>query len=341
MSKDQTTMLKGIAILMMLFLHLFSNPSFADTTTPLLWIGEIPFATVFTRACNPVGFFLVCTGYGLAYSHLHSKLSYKYQLKRVIKLYLNYWLVLSIFVGIGSIFIPEYYPGSLRMIIENYTGWNTDGYNHPAWFLLPYSVLCLTSPVIFKFVDKAGMTVSVIVSFILTFASMYIISRYISPANAHHEWYSFIFTYFDLLFAFIIGGFVCYKNEVGRIGIDYLRKHQYKVYLLLFLWFITMCFINTSALGPLFLCVFILLYVHLKIGGVCRKVLLELGKKSMVMWLVHAFIYGRFFHHFIYGFNYPLLIFLSLVLSSYMVSILIMYLSGLTIGKIGWLNRKS
>jgi hypothetical protein len=226
MSREQTTMLKGIAILMMLFLHLFSNPGFADTTTPLLWIGGIPFATIFTRACGPVGFFLVCSGYGLAYAHLHSKLSYKSQLKRIIKLYLNYWLILSIFVGLGSIFISEYYPGSLRMFIENFSGWNTDGYNHPAWFLLPYCALCLTSPVIFRIVDKIGMTISVIVSFVLTFASMYIISRYIAPAKAYHEWYAFIITYFDLLFAFIIGSLICYKNHAGAIEIDRSRKYQ-------------------------------------------------------------------------------------------------------------------
>lgn len=341
MSKDQTTMLKGIAILMMLFLHLFSNPGFADTTTPLLWIGEIPFATVFTRACGPVGFFLVCSGYGLAYSHLHGRLNSHDQLRRVVRLYLNYWLILSIFVGLGSIFIPEYYPGSLGMLVENYTGWNTDGYDHPAWFLLPYCVLCLTSPAIFRVIDKVGMAISVIGSFILTFASMYMISHYIAPANAHHEWYAFVLTYIDLLFPFVIGSLICYRNHDGTVEIKGLKSHQYRVYVLLILWFTIHCFVETSALDPIFLCLFMLLFVNWDIKGWCKRILLELGRKSMVMWLVHAFVYGRFFHDFIYGFKYPLLIFTALVVSSYLLSVPIMYLSGATIGKIAWLSKKS
>lgn len=334
-------MLKGIAILMMLFLHLFSNQAFADSTTPLLWVGNTPFATIFTRACGPVGYFLVCSGYGLAYSHLHSKLSYRRQFNRVAKLYLNYWLVLSVFVGFGCVFIPQHFPGSIRMLIENFTGWNTDGYDSPAWFLLPYCVLCLTSPAIFKLVDKVGMPISLLVSFMLSFASMYVISRYIAPANAHHEWYAFIVTYFNLLFAFMLGGFICYKGPAGGLEIPQLRKRKFIVVLLLVLWFAVHCLIDSSAIGPLFLCLFMLLFVNLEISGIWRRLLLELGRKSMMMWLVHAFIYGSFFRDFIYGFRYPLLIFAALVVSAYLVSVVMMFLADKTIGRIGWLNKKS
>ena len=61
----------------------------------------------------------------------------------------------------------------------------------------------------------------------------------------------------------------------------------------------------------------------------------------MTMWLIHAFIYERFCHDFIYGFKYPLLIFLALVVSSYLLSIPIMRLSDMTIGRMTWISKKS
>lgn len=341
MTKDETMMLKGIAILMMLFLHLFSNPSFADITTPLLWVGDLPFATIFTRCCNPVGFFLVCSGYGLAYAHLKSRLFYGGQWKRVVKLYLNYWLILLIFVGVGSIWMPEYYPGSLEMVIDNMTGWNVDGYNHPAWFLLPYSMLSLSAPLVFHWVDKWGIKWSLTVSLAVSLISMYVISRYIAPRQLHHEWYSLVLAYLDLLFAFMVGGAMCYVQTRRGLSVDWLRRHQSWVPWLVMLWFAIHCLSGSAGLSPLFLCVFMLLYVHLDIIHWGRCILTELGRKSMVMWLIHAFLYGRFFHDFIYGFNYPILIFLVLVVWSYLLAVPIMYISDHTIGRIGWLRVRA
>lgn len=334
-------MLKGIAILMMLFLHLFSDPGFADTAKPLLWVGNLPFATVFTRACNPVGFFLVCSGYGLAYSHLRSKLSCAGQLRRVVRLYLNYWLILFIFVGAGSIFLPEYYPGDFGMIVANVSGWNVDGYNHPAWFLLPYCLLSLSSPFIFRVVDRIGLKWSLVISLVLSMVSMYATSRYIAPLNLHHEWYSLVVAYFNLLFSFLVGGAICYLHTKKGVTVGWLKNHQYRVILLVPAWFGVHCLSGSAALGPVFLCLFMLLFVNAEIRGTGGKVLVELGKKSMVMWLIHAFIYGRFFHDLIYGFDYPVLIFLALVLSSYLLAIPVMHLSDMSIGKISWVNKKS
>lgn len=54
MSREDSTILKGIAILMMLFLHLFNH---LGDTTPLyniIYINDIPLVHWLTRACNPV-----------------------------------------------------------------------------------------------------------------------------------------------------------------------------------------------------------------------------------------------------------------------------------------------
>lgn len=65
MSKEYTNYLKGAAILMMLFLHLFQNLEWDISLNCLLYVGDIPLIYYIARMCNPVPFFLILSGYGL------------------------------------------------------------------------------------------------------------------------------------------------------------------------------------------------------------------------------------------------------------------------------------
>lgn len=60
MTKQQTIILKGIAILMMMFLHLFNKMGvgYEGLCRPLIYIGDEPLVHLLTNACNPVPFFL-------------------------------------------------------------------------------------------------------------------------------------------------------------------------------------------------------------------------------------------------------------------------------------------
>lgn len=59
-------------------------------------------------------------------------------------------------------------------------------------------------------------------------------------------------------------------------------------------------------------------------------VLRYLGKHSMNMYLVHTFIFAYFFKEFIYGFKYPVLIFLALLATSLLTSIVVEQLKRIT-----------
>lgn len=339
MSKDDSAALKGIAILMMLFLHLFAAPGTVVLYIPLLWIGDTPFAMIFARACSPVAFFLICSGYGLAYVYHRGRLNVRSQAKRLLRLYLNYWLILLVFVTIESFVSPDRYPGSMATVIENFTGWNVDAYDHPAWFLLPYVLLSLSSPWVFKLMDRLGLIKSLFLSFVLLYISMCITHFYIAPGAHHHEWYSIIVTYFLLLFYFVLGACINYKFEIGSIYIDKLRNHQVLTITLLISWFAIHLLTGSFAFNPFFVAAFMLIFINLKIRGLLRKVLVELGNKSMSMWLTHAFYYCYLCPAFIYGFKYPLLIFAVLVVISYLTAVVIQKVSALTINRIPILKR--
>jgi hypothetical protein len=67
MSKEESTLLKGVAILFMLFLHLFMRTDLTACCHPLLFVGSVPFVHIMTWSCPPVGIFLILSGYGLSY----------------------------------------------------------------------------------------------------------------------------------------------------------------------------------------------------------------------------------------------------------------------------------
>jgi len=200
MTREQTTILKGVAILMMLFLHLFNGSNLSAVCEPLIFVGGTPLVHIINRACNPVGIFLMLSGYGLSYTYYRGKLSVNGQERRLLKLYIHYWLILLIFVSIGFFVKPSKYPGSLLDIIMNFTSLSSS-YNSETWFLFPYTLLSLTSIWIFKCIDKLGSVKSIVVSWILYMVSCYVISRYIAVNKSYTEWYTYILTYFNVLFS--------------------------------------------------------------------------------------------------------------------------------------------
>ena len=92
MSKNETKILKGVAILFMLFLHLFNHTdNWVDIT-----IGDnVRLMSFLAEATNPVSFFLLLGGVGMYFVYKRGGNS---QWRRVLKLYVHYWIVLLIFV---------------------------------------------------------------------------------------------------------------------------------------------------------------------------------------------------------------------------------------------------
>ena len=140
MSKEQTSIFKGIAILMMLWLHLFNIPNIVDSCVPLLFIGNVPLVHLLTRICSPVEIFIILSGYGLHYVYRRGDLGFKKQGGRLLKLFSFYWLTLLIFVSIGSFVNPAKYPGDIWVVIGNVTSYS-NSYNTETWFLFPLSLI--------------------------------------------------------------------------------------------------------------------------------------------------------------------------------------------------------
>ncbi len=136
----------------MLWLHLFNNPDRTLLLENFIVIKGLPLAYLiskFASVCVPLYLFL--GGYGL---YLTWKTGSKKSNKlRIFLLYLNFWLVFVLFVGLACFVNPEKYPGSSIEFISNITAWKTS-YNWEWWFLFPYVVIIFFSKPLFSWIDK-------------------------------------------------------------------------------------------------------------------------------------------------------------------------------------------
>ena len=325
MSKEQSTIIKGVAILLMFFLHLFNHDITGDCT-PLLYIGNTPFVTILTRACGPVPFFLIVSGYGLHYTYHHKGLTWNGQIRRILKLFITYWLVLAFFVSIGCFLRPDKYPGTPLNAFLNIISWSSS-YNAETWFLFPYIVLALFAAYIFKLIDKLGNIQSFILFCIIGFVAMFITSRYIAVYKIHDSIFAHIVTIANLSFSFAVGAILHRIAEKRSLTIKKAKSHQIITLILLILLIAIKCLSNISAFGTFYALLFILFFIQLDLILFIKKTLITLGEYSMPMWMTHTFFSAYLFHDYIYGFKYPLLIYLVLIIISYVISIPIMMIS--------------
>lgn len=162
LSRKDTSVLKGLAICAMLFHHLycFSPEGVERYSGLLLWLGDLG------KVC--VSIFLFCSGYGLTSQFSIQKDrnaigSCRFVIRRFIKFYPNYWIVLLVFIPI-SIFvfgrtIEVAYAGlniPKRILYELFAINGFSSYNITWWFNKVIIILYLLFPLLYWLIEKTG-----------------------------------------------------------------------------------------------------------------------------------------------------------------------------------------
>lgn len=319
-SRAETNILKGVAIIMMLWLHLFSKGSEVGNYTDFNLANGQPLAYFLTRLCTPVSFFLILSGYGLAYLYHNNRLSPRTQVPRLLKLYIHYWLILLVFVPIGAFIKPIQYPGTITDILLNLLSWSHT-YNYETWFLLPYALISISSLYIIKIVERVGLRWAVPCAFFLYLVSSFLFSRYGSFVYSHLA-VALVVEYIQFLFSIVLG-ILLFKSKYVK---EPLVRGTF-IYVALFVLFALRCILPTAAFDPIYSFLVIVLVLRLPMPMMAKRVLGYLGDYSMIVWLSHTFFCYYLFHDFIYGFKYPLVIFMVLVVISLLVGVIIRYLA--------------
>ena len=169
LTRKQVNITKGMAILFMLLLHLFCTKEYSGLFQPLIMAGDVPliyYFALFGDCC--VAIYCFCSGYGLFISYKNNKVTYiKNNFIRLFKLYINYWIILFLFVNLlGTIMGQgDNYPGDFKKFILTFTGVSS-AYNGAWWFFTTYIILVLVSSTLNRFIIKYNNILILVLSFV-------------------------------------------------------------------------------------------------------------------------------------------------------------------------------
>lgn len=317
----------------MLLLHLFCTKQYIGLFDPLIMIGNTPlvyYLALFGDMC--VAMYCFCSGYGLMIGYKNNKENYfKKNLIRILKLYINSWIILFIFVLILGPIIGQgdKYPGDLKTFILTFTAIDP-AYNGAWWFLTTYIILVLLSQYINKMVIKHNSLLIIGISFIIYFVGY--IQRIMVPIVTDSEIINYILRQTALFgtsqLPYVIGVIFANKKIYSKIY-NIFSKVKFNNILaisLILLMIILHGFIQTLFVAVFTGIAFIVLFNLIDKPNWLNEGLRYISKHSTNMWLTHMFFYMIYFKELVYAPKYPIFIFIWLVILCIITSYLINFI---------------
>lgn len=315
-TKEETAYLKGWAILIMIFLHVFGARAIHLPAYKLLddfYINNLPLSYQLSKFCSIcVHLYIFFSGYGfyILYQKKIEKNANMHIIKRIVMLLMKVLLIGCIFYPI-SIFYPElHWNFDLMECAQMLLGYKG---NYEWWFLRPYIVISIISPLILKCIDKRIWTTIGIVIFI-HYTTKFLIYKDISLMPLILE-QSII-----LLLPFILGA-VCAKRRILYISAQLLGHNTLNVLFAVIILLLMVIYKTIFPSGILDPFISVLFCICVLIVKDCLKkvypLFLALGKEATSIWLIHTFISVYYWSELTYSLKYPPLIFLFVIVTSY------------------------
>ena len=325
LSINDTNVLKGVALLLLLCHHLFyvQNGLYNDIhiINSIYLVQEIG---IFCKLC--VVMFVFLSGYGLmAQAEMNGGIVKvkDWYFRRFKKLFLNYWLIWLVFVPISYFcfnltFEKAYFQDvELQLVLDVlgihelfYYG-KIYCYNPTWWFYSCIIVLYLLFPLMYKMVKRDALSL-VLFSLFVSFLPV-----------------SFVgVTKFNIV-AFALGMWMAKEKSAPS------RQCLWIELLLILLFAVER---NTNSYPLMIDCVLALLIVELyqtiKWPKIIKNVMSFLGKHSMNIFLFNTFIFLFWFQDIVYASRNPILIFLTFLAICLPISIALEWIKKYTIYKL-------
>ena len=133
-----------------------------------------------------------------------------------------------------------------------------------------------------------------------------------------------------LLLPFILGALAKKSEWIERFWENCptpLRKYKGTSSIMLLLGIVIgRLFVHNQSFSVIVSLLLVLLFPSINLGQIAKKVLQFLGKHSLNIWLIHTWICYYLFKDVIYGFRWPMLIFVITLLLSIIVSLLVEFI---------------
>ncbi len=329
-TKEDTKIIKGVALCLMLYHHLFAYPdrlgegigflslySFGETTLST-YIGQ------FGRICVPT--FLFLSGYGTYLSSGNNNELRTMCAQRVRRLYIQMWQVFFLSLPV-SLWVNRY-KGTALIGESILNGLSLQcSFNEEWWFILPFAVLLVLFPALKKFLDRKNANIYTDFLFVLLYSAFY---NYIVPGilslpslagfDKTEGWHRMNET-LSIFPAFFLGCVFAKYGILDRIKAEYAGRP---------VW----CIVSVIGIGATF---YLRLYNHMHYDFVnsavfvmCLTVLTplsifkwpsrffaKLSEESTFIWLTHSFFTYYWCQRLVFAPKYSLLIFAFLVVLSW------------------------
>lgn len=349
-SRDKTAIAKGLAILLMVYHHLFAFPDriTAVDYSPIMMVDGLPLDQLigeFGKLC--VGIFLFLSGFGL-YKSYESKGYFTFQqgIKRGINFFTLYWIIFLIFIPIGLKFFDDTlrYTWNTKQFFYNLLGL-IHTYNGEWWFVPVYIELVILFPLLIRMIENNAVFVSYL-SFMGVFLSPFFLHADDFFPNNELVQIAIIHLSLDLSWqiVFITGIFFAKYSLFASMNAFFSRAHiNYKF---VFLILLVLCFyIRQYAFkdiieirGPVidgiynyadFILAPITIFSIVKLVQnitILERLFLLLGKHSTIIWLTHTFFIYYFFQKITFAPYYSTLIVIWVFILTIPISVVVNFL---------------
>lgn len=316
-NSNDTNVLKGFAILLMLCHHLFFYSDDKQGLYNDLVIGDIHVLNYICRGFGNfcVVMFVFLSGFGLSVScNKIGKIGsviYFYK-KRYAKLMLNYWLIWLLFVPIGVFvfqrdFASVYGENTIIKVLIDFLGiasvFDIPRYNTTWWFYSCIIILYLLFPLYYKL--RKYWYINILLAIVIWRLKV----PFLLPASNYQ-------------FVFLLGLYMAENNISMK-----LKNNYRKVAVLLIFGILVLLRcdpqINNLLIDLLLCYLMVSLYCSLNLNRGMKKILSFYGRHSFNIYLFHSFVFYYYFNQFVYWNPNPVLIYFTLLLYCTVISILL------------------
>jgi len=324
LTKQNSDVIKGFAIILMLVHHLFGFPERAPeglSIHPLLSTFPLEYQLgVFGQICVPLFVFL--SGYSFGLRTVPTSLIPSSIWQRISRFFCVYWVNFAVLIPIGILWFPDVvflrtgtqrFDPSWGIFFQNFVGARIS-YSGEWWFVRLYIILIVLVWPLVECLARLGARALIVSSLALLGLGW----------NFYHLDLVLIFQ------AIFTSGFVFSRYKVfEKLPIDWLApRFGWSGITIGFSLLSIACLGLVRSLTSFNKCDFVLIpilipiLVRLSSELKLERLLELLGRYSAHMWLNHTFFCYYFFGTFFYGLRYPPLIFLALLLASFCLAVL-------------------
>ena len=328
-TKTDTLALKGIAICMMLFHHLFAFPERIPVGLNIvdISVGGYDLSYIIAAFCKMcVAVYIYLGGYGTFLS-FHGAADRKKKLRqKVINLYLTYWEIVVIIVPIS--FVLKTNSFNITTFIKTLLG-VSHAYCSEWWFFLPYVIVTIIYAFISKVFERQRCPCVDIVAVIVLRVLLAARQIYLPEKLLQFTPVGILLSGMDFLPGFLLGAISAkysYLDKIKQYVIANSMNNMVSAFFavgitLLIFWFRVQIGGAYDAILAALLVPMLSILLSISEKSTCNFVLISLGQKSTIMWLVHTFYCYQFLPRILFSLKIPLIIFSALVGISFVTAI--------------------